>query len=69
VRIAGGANVVQQYLQAGLVDEFTLHHAPVLFGKGIRLFDDVGSGVRLDVKQALPSKLTTHVAYKVLREQ
>jgi dihydrofolate reductase len=32
IRIAGGANVIQQYLNAGLVDEFTIHYSPVFFG-------------------------------------
>ncbi|MFJ3897461.1 dihydrofolate reductase family protein [Streptomyces sp. NPDC090083] len=41
VRIAGGAETIQRYLDAGLVDEFSLTLAPVLFGTGIRLFDHV----------------------------
>jgi dihydrofolate reductase len=36
IRIAGGANVIQQYLNAGLIDEFTIHYVPVLFGQGTR---------------------------------
>src|SRR3712207_2711382 len=39
VRIAGGADVVQQYLRAGLVDEFQVHVAPVLLGGGVRLLE------------------------------
>lgn len=39
VQVAGGANVVQQYLEAGLVDAFQIHLAPVLLGDGVRLFD------------------------------
>src|SRR5881397_2936224 len=41
VRIAGGAETIQQYLEAGLLDEFSVTLAPVLFGTGIRLFDRV----------------------------
>ena len=33
----GRANVIQQYLAAGLVDELPLHLAPVLLGTGKRL--------------------------------
>jgi dihydrofolate reductase len=36
VLLAGGATVVQQYLAAGLVDEFELHIVPVLLGAGAR---------------------------------
>ena len=41
VALAGGANVAQQYLNAGLVDEMELHVVPTLLGGGERLFDGV----------------------------
>src|SRR5881227_1749264 len=41
VRIAGGAETIQEYLDSGLIDEFSITLAPVLFGTGIRLFDRV----------------------------
>ena len=41
VRLAGGASAIQQYLRAGLVDEMHLAYAPVLLGRGERLFDDL----------------------------
>jgi dihydrofolate reductase len=40
ISIGGGADVAQQYLKPGLVDELQLHVVPVLFGDGVRLFDD-----------------------------
>ena len=43
VWVAGGAKTAQQYLAAGLVDEMTLHIAPILLGGGERLFDGVGT--------------------------
>lgn len=43
VLLGGGANVVQQYLAAGLVDEFELHVVPILLGDGERLLDNIGS--------------------------
>ena len=39
IRIQGGANIIQQYLNAGLIDEFFIHIAPLFIGSGIRLFD------------------------------
>ena len=39
VAVAGGADVVQQYLEAGLPDEIQLHVVPLLLGDGVRLFD------------------------------
>ncbi|MEW5847595.1 MAG: dihydrofolate reductase family protein [Myxococcota bacterium] len=69
IRIAGGANVIQQYLNAGLVDEFTISLAPVLFGEGIRLFDGVDRGkVGLELAEAINSPLVTHLRYHVKRK-
>ena len=42
VFIGGGADVINQYLAAGLVDEVELHVAPIILGGGARLFDGVG---------------------------
>ena len=42
IAIAGGANVIDQTINAGLVDELQIHLAPVLLGDGARLFDGVG---------------------------
>jgi dihydrofolate reductase len=40
IRLAGGADVVQQYIRAGLLDRMQLHVAPLLLGDGVRLFGD-----------------------------
>src|SRR6187455_1683614 len=38
IRISGGADVVQQYLSMGVVEELEIALVPVLFGGGRRLF-------------------------------
>ena len=38
----GGASIIQQYLQAGLVEELSIHIAPLLLGRGVKLFDHIG---------------------------
>ena len=43
VWIMGGANIIQQYLAAGLVDELHLHITPVLLKQGTRLFENIGA--------------------------
>lgn len=43
VGLSGGAQVAQQYLKAGLVDEMRLHLVPTLLGGGERLFDNVNN--------------------------
>jgi dihydrofolate reductase len=66
VLLGGGANVVQQYLAAGLVDEFELHVVPVLLGEGERLLDNVGN---LEVEQVrvIEAPGVTHLKYRVLK--
>jgi len=68
VRIAGGANVIQQYLSAGLVDEFTIHYSPVFFGLGTPLFAGIKKDIGIKIKQAVASKGVTHVTYEVKKQ-
>lgn len=66
VRIAGGAETIQQYLDGGLIDEFSIALAPVLFGTGIRLFDHVDPDrLTLDQTRADASSRVTHLTYTV----
>lgn len=65
IRIAGGANAIQQALRAGLVDEFTLAISPVLFGGGPPLFAHLGRDLELQLVETIPSPHTTHVRYVV----
>jgi dihydrofolate reductase len=65
IRIAGGANVIQQYLNAGLVDEFTIHYSPVFLGHGPQLFSGTNTDVRVKIKQAVASKEVTHITFGV----
>jgi dihydrofolate reductase len=66
VRIAGGGATILEYVNAGLVDEFTISLSPVLFGSGIRLFEGVdASRVALDLVRAEPSPRVTHLTYSV----
>jgi dihydrofolate reductase len=65
IRIAGGAHVIQQYLRAGLVDEFTLAISPVIFGGGTPLFANIGRDVRVELIETMPSPRVTHVRYAV----
>jgi dihydrofolate reductase len=64
IRIAGGANAIQQYLRAGLVDEFSLAISPVMFGGGQRLFEGVGR-VGIELVESIASPRVTHVRYTV----
>ncbi|GIE76576.1 hypothetical protein Aph02nite_25260 [Actinoplanes philippinensis] len=66
VRIAGGGETILQYLNAGLVDEFTLALSPVLLGAGTRLFEGIDtSRVELEQIRSEPSERVTHLTYAV----
>ena len=66
VRIAGGGATILEYLNAGLIDEFSIALAPVLFGTGIRLFEGVDAArVALDPIRAEPTQRVTHLTYAV----
>ena len=64
IRISGGADVIQQYLKMGVVEELEIALAPVLFGKGRRLFENLGDplpGFKIDKVLAGPH--ATHLRY------
>jgi dihydrofolate reductase len=65
IRIAGGANVIQQFLNAGLVDEFTIHYSPVFFGQGAQLFSGTSNDIHVKIKEAVASNQVTHVTFNV----
>lgn len=68
IRISGGADLVRQYMNAGVVDELVLSIAPVFLG-GKRLFDGIDpkrSG--LEIVDVVASPKVTHVRYAVTNE-
>ncbi len=66
VRISGGANVIQQYLNAGFIDEFIIHIAPLFLGKGTRLFEETGNRkISFEISKVIGSPMVTHIFYKV----
>ena len=69
IRIQGGANTIQQFLNLGLVDEFFIHIAPVFLGNGIRLFDGIDKHIyNIQILEIMASDLTTHLRYKVIKK-
>src|SRR4051812_9776250 len=66
VRIAGGGATILEYVNAGLIEEFSIALSPVLFGTGIRLFEGVdASRVSLETRGAEPTQRVTHLTYAV----
>jgi dihydrofolate reductase len=69
VAIAGGANVVQQCLKVGLLDEMQIHVVPLLLGAGVRLFGDHVGAQQPEVKatRVIQSPAVTHLRYRVVK--
>jgi len=66
--LAEGANVVQQSVKAGLLDELQIHLAPVLLGDGVRLFDQLDPGhVELESTRVIDSPRVTHLGFRVVK--
>ena len=65
VTLGGGANVAQQYLKAGLIDEMEIHIAPVLLGNGARLFDNTdGQQTNYECIRVVNSPMVSHYKYR-----
>jgi dihydrofolate reductase len=64
VKIMGGAQTLNQYLAAGLVDELWLHIVPVTVGAGTRLFEGVPH-LSLEPIEVSGTSIVTHIRYKV----
>jgi dihydrofolate reductase len=66
VKLGGGADVAQQYLRAGLIDELQLNLVPILLGDGSRLFDKPGDAeVKLEPVRVVEAPGVTHLRYRV----
>jgi dihydrofolate reductase len=65
VRIGGGPTVVRDFLAAGLVDHLHVAIAPILLGRGIRLWDDLrGLESGYDVTTETAESGTVHVTFR-----
>jgi dihydrofolate reductase len=63
----GGGSPGKQALLAGLVDVILIHLAPYLLGGGVRLFDNLPDGVRLEKLSVADGPFATHIRYRVIR--
>ena len=64
VRIAGGPDVIQQYLNMGVIEELEIALAPVMFGSGRRLFEKLNEPApRFRVERVLDTPAATHLRY------
>jgi dihydrofolate reductase len=64
ISIAGGANVIQQFIKAGYLDELQIHMVPLLLGGGTRLLDNLSS-MKLEKIRVIDSPLVTHLKFRL----
>jgi dihydrofolate reductase len=65
-----GADVGQQFIRAGLVDEFSVHFVPVLFGSGTRMFERItDEHIQLEVAEVIDTPTATHVRYRIVNRR
>lgn len=63
-----GASVARQFLKQGLIDEISIHLAPVLFGSGTRLFEGLNSEpISLEILEALQTAKAIHMRFRVVK--
>jgi dihydrofolate reductase len=64
-----GANVVQQCLRAGLLDELTIDLVPAVLGRGVRLLEGLEPGSdELTLVRVVDAPGVTHLTYRVVKE-
>jgi dihydrofolate reductase len=67
VTVMGGADLGQQYILAGLVDELSIHLVPVLFGSGTPMFANLGeTHIQLEPAQTLETPEAIHLRLRVV---
>jgi dihydrofolate reductase len=65
VAIGGGAETIQQYLAAGLVDEMVLNVVPVLLGDGARLLENLSPGLNdFEQVEVVEAPGVAHLKYR-----
>ncbi|MGG4341297.1 dihydrofolate reductase family protein [Paenibacillus lautus] len=66
VKIAGGANLIQQYIEAGLLDELLITLVPILLGNGQKLFEHIHSpNIEFIRTAVIESPNVTHLRFRL----
>ncbi len=63
-----GADVAQQFLKRGLIDEVSIHLVPVLFGSGTRLFEGLDSEhIPLEIIEVIQTAEAIHMRFRLVK--
>jgi len=64
IRVSGGADVIQQYLNLGVIDELEIALAPVFFGSGRRLFENLNESIpEFRIDKVVEGSAASHLRY------
>lgn len=66
ISIAGGADVIQQFIKAGHLDELQIHLVPILLGGGTPLLVNLGDDTKLEKNRVVDTPLVTHMKFRVI---
>ena len=67
VMVVGGANVIQQFIKAGWLEEIEIHLVPILLAEGTRLFDDLDQPIELERMQGTKPPDVTHLKFRIIK--
>jgi dihydrofolate reductase len=62
-----GANLVQQCIRSGLLDEIHLDLVPILLGNGVRLFDQTAEPIELESTRVIEGAGVTHLTFRIVK--
>ncbi len=65
--VVASTTIVQQCLQAGLLDEIHIDLVPFLLGQGVRLFDHLDAPIELESTDVIESTGVTHLTFRVVK--
>jgi dihydrofolate reductase len=66
VRISGGARTIQQFLNAGLIEESIIYIAPIFLSSGVHLFEHLDkSKFSFEIENVINSPEVTHLFYNI----
>jgi dihydrofolate reductase len=67
VAVMGGPEIGRQFIEAGLIDEISIHLVPVLFGGGTRLFEHLGGEhIQLETVSVMETPAAIHLGFRVV---
>ena len=67
IMLVGGANVIQQFIKSGWLDEIQIHLIPILLGEGTRLFDQLDRSIELERIQVTEAPDVAHLGFRIVK--